>query len=369
MQRLALLLSSYSYDISFCPTAAHSNAYGLSRLPTVESDLPAAFAEATAVNLAQLEALPLRTSEIRTATHGDQLLRKVLRYLKYRWPDKIPECLLPYWRRCYELTVEGKCVLWGLRVVVPTKLQSRVLAELHRGHPGVVRMKAVARSHVWWPKLDRAIEDQAKRCSSCQVNNHLPPKAPLHCWPCLSTPWVRIHVDYAGPVMGKMLLVVVDTHSKWPEVYIMNSSTSSRTITALRDIFARCGLPKQLVSDNGPQFVFEEFEQFLVANGINHIRSSLHHPSTNEAADGEASTEGRMRRGANPGAHVSNIIVAILHYTACDNRTSSKFLTARTSATYTPRPVVTNRPGHKRLKTGRGPINLDTHMREIIINQ
>ena len=67
MQRWALLLSAYSYDISFRPTAAHSNADGLSKLPTVESDLPAAFAEATAVNLAQLEVLPLRTSEIRTA--------------------------------------------------------------------------------------------------------------------------------------------------------------------------------------------------------------------------------------------------------------------------------------------------------------
>ena len=68
-------------------------------------------------------------------------------------------------------------------------------------------------------------------------------------------------MDYAGPVMGKMLLVVVDAHSKWPEVYIMNSTTSTRTITALRDIFARFGLPKQLVSDNGPQFVSEEFER------------------------------------------------------------------------------------------------------------
>ena len=143
-QRWALLLWAYSYDIRFRPTAAHSNVDCLSRLPTVENDLPAAFAEATAINLAQLESLPLRTSEIRIATHSDPILSKILRYLKYGWPNNIPQSLLPFWRRRYELTVEGECILWGLRVVVPTKLQSRVLAELHRGHPGVVRMKAVA---------------------------------------------------------------------------------------------------------------------------------------------------------------------------------------------------------------------------------
>ena len=202
MQHWALFLSAYSYEISFHPTAAHSKADGLSRLLTVESDLPAAFVEATAVNLAQLEALPLRTSEIRVATRSDRLLSQVLHYLKYGWPDKIKECLLPYWRRRYKLTVEGDCVLWGLRVVVPTKLQSKVLAELHCGHPGVVWMKEVARSHVWWPKLDGAFEDRAKSCSACPDNKHLLPKAPLYCWPWPSAQWEHIHVDYAGPVMG-----------------------------------------------------------------------------------------------------------------------------------------------------------------------
>ena len=142
-------------------------------------------------------------------------------------------------------------------------------------------MSAVAWSHVWWPKLDGAIEGSAKSCSACQTKKHLPPKAPLHCWLWPSTPRERIHVDYAGPVMGKMLLVVVDAHFKWPEICVMSSTTSSRTITPLRDIFARFGLPKHLVSDNGPQFVSEEFEQFLVANGINYIQSSPYHPSTN----------------------------------------------------------------------------------------
>lgn len=68
-----------------------------------------------------------------------------------------------------------------------------------------------------------------------------------------------------------MSLVVVDAHSKWPEVVMMPSTTSQLTIDVLRSLFSRYGLPEQLVSDNGPQFTSEEFAQFMKNNGIKHI--------------------------------------------------------------------------------------------------
>ena len=92
-------------------------------------------------------------------------------------------------------------------------------------------------------------------------------------------------MDFAGPVKGQMLFVVVDSHSKWPEVCIMNKTSSSQTITALREMFARNGLPRELVSDNGPQFTSQEFLQFMTTNGIRHITSSPYHPASNGAAE------------------------------------------------------------------------------------
>ena len=61
-----------------------------------------------------------------------------------------------------------------------------------------------------------------------------------------------------------MLLIVTDAHSKWPEATIMKSTctTAAKTIAVLREIFSQNGLPRQLVSDNGSQFVSDEFSRY-----------------------------------------------------------------------------------------------------------
>ena len=104
-------------------------------------------------------------------------------------------------------------------------------------------------------------------------------KAPLHVWAWPATPWERIHVDFVGPVAGKMLFIAVDAHSKWPEVCVMNSPTAARTVAVLREMFARYGILCQVVSDNGPQFISEEFQHFLASNGV--LRCAPYHPSSN----------------------------------------------------------------------------------------
>ena len=65
----------------------------------------------------------------------------------------------------------------------------------------------------------------------------------------------------------------------------VNSTSSSSTIEVLRDLFARFGIPEQLVSDNSAQFVSEEFQAFIRSNGIRHITSATYHPATNGLAE------------------------------------------------------------------------------------
>ncbi|CAB4040584.1 G- coupled receptor GRL101 [Paramuricea clavata] len=75
-----------------------------------------------------------------------------------------------------------------------------------------------------------------------------------------------------------------DAHSKWPEVEIMPSTTSTQTIDRLRTIFPRYGVPAQVVTDNGPQFTSAEFQLFLKTNGIKLITTAPFHPATNGQA-------------------------------------------------------------------------------------
>ncbi|KAG8174758.1 hypothetical protein JTE90_013147, partial [Oedothorax gibbosus] len=111
--------------------------------------------------------------------------------------------------------------------------QRRVLEELHHGHLGVVKMKAIARSFVVWTSIDRDIEDTAKNCIHCAEIKTDPHKAKVHYWEYPSKPWERIHIDFAGPMFGYMFLVIVDAHSKWLEVYPMKSTTTFKTIESL----------------------------------------------------------------------------------------------------------------------------------------
>ena len=98
MQRWALLLSAYTYDIRFRPTQAHGNADGLSRLP-VREDQSCTPDNAMVFNIAQLDALPVCSSELMAATRTDPQLSKVLQYVRKGWPEKISDTLRPFWRR------------------------------------------------------------------------------------------------------------------------------------------------------------------------------------------------------------------------------------------------------------------------------
>ena len=89
-------------------------------------------------------------------------------------------------------------------------------------------------------------------------------------------------MDFAGPFQGKMILIVVDSHSKWIEAYPTDSATSSKVIELSRTLF---GIPEVVVTDNGSCFVSEEFETYLSKNGVKHITSAPYHPSTNGLAE------------------------------------------------------------------------------------
>ena len=284
--RWAILLSGYNYELKYRPGDANGNADCLSRLP-----LPARNGELSqkiaSIALMDLVRSPVTEKEVRFKTRTDSVLSLVMRLvLEGRSQvDCENESLKPYLSRLSELSSEAGCLLWGDRVVIPSALREKVLKELHEVHPGVSRMKSLARSYVWWPNMDLEIEYLVKDCETCQQNQRCPAKSLPHHWEYLTGPWERIHIDHAGPTKGKIFLVVVDAHSKWVEVNTVRSTDSKNAVDVLRRLFAMHGLPRVLVSDNGTGFVSDEFERFLIENGIKHMVSAPYHPASNGQAE------------------------------------------------------------------------------------
>ena len=173
----------------------------------------------------------------------------------------------------------------GKTVEIPFQLRERVINELHDCHPGIFKMKALARSHFWWPSLDEMIKTCVKQCKTCQVNQNMPASAPIHHWERTTKPWVRIHIDFAGPYLGKIFSVLTDTYSKWMNIYSMSDIKAVTLIDALRTSFAAHGLPYTIVRDNGPSFTSKEFKNFIHKNGIKYVTTAPYHPSSNGTAE------------------------------------------------------------------------------------
>ena len=194
------------------------------------------------IMMMELSSAPVTFTAIQSYSLKDPIICKVIDLIKAneKYVEESAE-FKPYIARINELSVEDGRLLWGHRIVIPTPLRQTVLADLHHAHPGMTRMKSLARSYVWWPVIDGELETVVQKCSPCQEHQNIPRTAPIHPWEHQNIPrsapihpwehqniprtapihpWehpsksrTRLHVDYAGPYHGKMYLIIVDSYS------------------------------------------------------------------------------------------------------------------------------------------------------------
>lgn len=78
--------------------------------------------------------------------------------------------------------------------------------------------------------------------------------------------------DFLRPLpLGESVFIVIDYYSRYYKVDIMKSTTAEKTVSSLREIFLRHGLPESITSDNGLQFLVEEFASYPQDVDIRHI--------------------------------------------------------------------------------------------------
>ena len=200
IQRWALTLSAYQYTIQHRPGTKMANADALSQLPLPESPSSVPIPGDINVVLDHLSQNVVSASQIKLWTGKDPVLARVHHLVQTECTisDPGPD-IRPYFRRQTELSVIDGCILWGSRVVIPLEGRRNIIKQLHETHPGVSKMKSLARSYVWCPGLDSDMEKEVQQCKICQLHRSMPSKAPLHPWEFLSRPWVRVHIDHLGP--------------------------------------------------------------------------------------------------------------------------------------------------------------------------
>lgn len=132
--------------------------------------------------------------------------------------------------------------------------------------------------------MDTDIQLMCESCDKCIKYSKSSANTLGLTWELALAPMDRIHIDFAE-YKSTYFLIIVDAYSRWLEVYKVMNMTTDTTTYYLNEFFSRYGLPKVIVSDNGPQFSGYGFQEFCKIHYIKHKTIPPYHPQTNGLAE------------------------------------------------------------------------------------
>ncbi|XP_077536156.1 uncharacterized protein LOC144148507 [Haemaphysalis longicornis] len=266
--RFRIRLMRYQFTVKYVPVNYLATADTLSRDPDCSS---ASKVDSTEIFVSMVVAalpstLVVRLEDFRSHQTSDGECSMLKAYSMKGWPrrDQLPLNMTRYWEHRGDFTICEDLLFMGGRLVVPEALRRDIVNLLHDGHQGVNRCLAVARDSVWWPGLNSQVKAAVENCPACastrvqRCEPMIPTETP-------SAPWERVAIDLFH-FANQDFLVVVDYRSRYPEVITLRSTSADAVISAIKSTFARHGIPVTVVSDNGPQFSCEAFEDFARLN-------------------------------------------------------------------------------------------------------
>lgn len=284
IQRMMIKVQQYHLNVNYKPGKYLYIADTLSRATEQKADDKDRF------KVYALQYLPISDSkvlELATESTKDEEILALQRVITDGWPENISQCnkyTKDYWNFREELSFDKGVVTKGRRLVVPYSMRNNMLNQLHYGHSGIEKCKARAREVVFWPGINQEIEKKVGQCKVCNKYQRRPMKQPLKPHPIPLRPWQKVGLDLFE-LDKKFYLVLIDYFSKFFEVCELQKTTSTGIINKLRPIFARHGIPEELMSDNAPNLVSEEFDRFCKEYGFRHTTSSPHYPQSNGMAE------------------------------------------------------------------------------------
>lgn len=299
LQRLLLKIQGYNFQLEYKPGPELVLSDTLSRLPNPENnrEIPLdlrvdGLEDDSDISIESLNFSETRLEQIRTETNKDPILCQLKEMIVQGWPVNIQQCHTDVrqffnFREC--LGVDDGIIFKGRQVLIPKTAQGEILRQLHISHQGIQNTQALARESVYWPGINKDIEDMVRLCDPCQKYQ---PKQPAetslhHTIP--PTPWTKVGSDLFQ-IGSKHYLLIVDYFTKFPIVRELPSTTSAQVTKEFRYICGILGRPTTIISDNGPQYTGSEFKKFVADWDIQHTTSSPHYPRSNGVAERNVGT-------------------------------------------------------------------------------
>lgn len=286
LQRMMLRVQRYDFQVKYTPGKYMFVADTLSRAPLpdlLNNKVSEELEEQTCFLIQNLRFSGGRLETVRVHTERDEECQTLINYVLNGWPINkynVKEIARPHWsyRECLEY-VDGTLLMNNL-VFIPKTLRSEMIERVHEGHLGIDRCKRRARDVMFWPGMSRDVERAVRACRVCSLHAPLPQREPIIAHHIPGLPWAKIGSDIFE-VNKKYFLILVDYFSNFVEVSPLTSISSKQVILAMRDQFARHGIPQELISDNGPAYSSKEFRNFVENWGFKHSTSSPNYPQSN----------------------------------------------------------------------------------------
>jgi transposase InsO family protein len=185
-------------------------------------------------------------------------------------------------------------------------MRPEIKEKLHCGHQGLVKMKLRSRESVYWPGISKEIEEMLSQCNECQELQNQQPSEPLQHHEVPTTPWMKVGTDIFH-ISGKHYIIVVDYTSKFFDLSEIPDGESTTVVRFTKPMFARYGIPKVVISDNGPQFSAGEYKRFAKEWDFTHTTSSPRYPQSNGLVERTIQTVKKTIRKCKISSHDTNL--------------------------------------------------------------
>ncbi|XP_056017382.1 uncharacterized protein K02A2.6-like [Ostrea edulis] len=295
---MLLQLSNYDLDVIYIPGTKIPLANTLSRkhLPNSYPQYSKGMDSHVHSIISRVPITSRMLDDIHIATANDQDLQTLIKTILNGWPTERKSCdssLIEFWNYRDELSYIDGLVLKGHKILIPRSLRNQILDSLHIGHAGVEKTLRRACTVLFWPGLHTDVQKLVSSCPQCLSYRNSNPKESLNPHPTPDYPWQVVATDLFQ-WDEKDYLIVVDYYSRYFEVTHLSTTTNKFIVKQMKSIFSRFGIPKKVVSDNGPQYNSSEFTNFASDYGFNHDTSSPKYPQSNGTAERTVQTIKRI---------------------------------------------------------------------------